>query len=61
MVDVNTVEGHYKSCQPPDPNISGDMPNDGDLVDLLALFAPDEKLRQKILVDNPARLYGFED
>jgi 2-pyrone-4,6-dicarboxylate lactonase len=31
------------------------------LVDLLALFAPDETLRQKILVDNPARLYGFED
>jgi predicted TIM-barrel fold metal-dependent hydrolase len=37
------------------------MPNDGDLVDLLALFAPDATLRQKILVDNPARLYGFED
>ncbi len=45
----------------PHPNISGDMPNDGDLVDLLALFAPDATLRQKILVDNPARLYGFED
>ena len=44
----------------PHPNISGDMPNDGDLVDLLALFAPDKTLRQKILVDNPARLYGFE-
>ena len=37
------------------------MPNDGDLVDLLALFAPDQKLRQKILVDNPAKLYGFGD
>lgn len=36
------------------------MPNDGDLVDLLALWAPDEALRQRILVDNPARLYGFE-
>ena len=45
----------------PHPNISGDMPNDGDLVDLLALFAPDETLRQKILVDNPARLYEFEE
>ncbi len=44
----------------PHPNISGDMPNDGDLVDLMALFAPDETLRQKILVDNPHRLYGFE-
>lgn len=45
----------------PHPNIKGDMPNDGDLVDLVALIAPDEALRQKILVDNPARLYGFED
>jgi predicted TIM-barrel fold metal-dependent hydrolase len=41
----------------PHPNISGDMPNDGDLVDLLALAAPDEELRRRILVDNPDRLY----
>ena len=38
----------------------GHTPNDGDLVDLLAAFAPDEKTRKKILVDNPAALYGFE-
>jgi 2-pyrone-4,6-dicarboxylate lactonase len=38
----------------------GKTPNDGDLADLLLLFAPDEKIRKKILVDNPARLYGFE-
>jgi predicted TIM-barrel fold metal-dependent hydrolase len=38
----------------------GHTPNDGDLVDLLALFAPDEGVRKKILVDNPAALYGFE-
>ncbi|MEE2746143.1 MAG: amidohydrolase family protein [Pseudomonadota bacterium] len=44
----------------PHPNISGDMPNDGELIDLLALFAPDKLLQQKILVNNPARLYGFE-
>jgi 2-pyrone-4,6-dicarboxylate lactonase len=37
----------------------GHTPNDGDLVDLLALFAPDEQTRRKILVDNPAALYGF--
>lgn len=37
----------------------GHTPNDGDLVDLLALFAPDESIRKNILVDNPARLYGF--
>jgi len=33
------------------------MPNDGDLLDLLALWAPDEAQRKKILVDNPTRLY----
>lgn len=38
----------------------GHTPNDGDLVDLLAAFAPDEAVRKKILVDNPAALYGFE-
>lgn len=35
------------------------MPNDGDLLDLLAVWAPDEALRRRILVDNPAELYGF--
>jgi len=38
----------------------GHTPNDGDLVDLLAAFAPDETTRKRILVDNPAALYGFE-
>ncbi|MCX7685768.1 MAG: amidohydrolase family protein [Acetobacteraceae bacterium] len=41
----------------PHPNISGDMPNDGDLVDLLAEITDDETLRRKVLVDNPTRLY----
>ena len=44
----------------PHPNITRHMPNDGDLVDLLALYAPDPELRRRIVVDNPARLYGFE-
>jgi predicted TIM-barrel fold metal-dependent hydrolase len=35
------------------------MPDDGDLVDLLADFAPDEATRTRILADNPARLYDF--
>jgi 2-pyrone-4,6-dicarboxylate lactonase len=39
----------------------GKTPNDGDLMDLLALFAPDESMRNKILVENPAALYGFSD
>ena len=35
------------------------MPNDGDLLDALAVWAPDPAQRRRILVDNPARLYGF--
>jgi len=42
----------------PHPNISQDMPNDGALVDLMATFCPDPALRQKLLVDNPLKLYG---
>src|SRR5919106_621600 len=38
----------------------GKTPNDGDLLDLLTAFAPDEPTRKKILVDNPAVLYGFK-
>jgi predicted TIM-barrel fold metal-dependent hydrolase len=36
------------------------MPNDGDLVDLIPLMAPDPAMQTRILVDNPHRLYGFE-
>ncbi len=43
----------------PHPNIARWMPNDGDLVDLLPLYAPDPALQRRILVENPARLYGF--
>ena len=37
----------------------GQIPNDGDLLNMLLDFAPDEDARRKILVDNPARLFGF--
>lgn len=43
----------------PHPNVGKHMPNDGDLVDLFAQMAPEPGLQKKILVDNPARLYGF--
>lgn len=43
----------------PHPHFSIPMPNDGDLIDLLARWAPDETVRNRILVDNPAALYGF--
>ena len=42
----------------PHPNVR-QMPDDGDLLDLLAAFAPDESIRNGILVDNPMRLYDF--
>jgi predicted TIM-barrel fold metal-dependent hydrolase len=35
------------------------MPNDGDLADMLEAWAPDPQLRQRVLVDNPAVLFGF--
>lgn len=35
------------------------MMNVGDLLDLLVDWVPDEKLRNRILVDNPHRLFGF--
>jgi len=44
----------------PHPNVGKHMPNDGDLMDLFAQMAPTPELQRKILVDNPARLYGFE-
>lgn len=36
-----------------------EVPDDGHLLDLLAQWAPQEAQRRAILVDNPARLYGF--
>lgn len=41
----------------PHPNISADMPNDGELVNLLARAIPDDARRTQVLVTNPATLY----
>jgi predicted TIM-barrel fold metal-dependent hydrolase len=43
----------------PHPDLSGPMPDAGDLLDALWHWCQDEVLWRKILVDNPARLYGF--
>jgi predicted TIM-barrel fold metal-dependent hydrolase len=43
----------------PHPNLDGHMPDDGELLDLLADWAPSQAARNNILVDNPAALYGF--
>ena len=42
----------------PHPNVKV-MPNDGALVDLIPLIEPDPVNQKKLLVDNPARLFGF--
>ena len=39
--------------------LKGDMPNTTELLDLLVDWIPDEVIRNRILVDNPAALYGF--
>jgi 2-pyrone-4,6-dicarboxylate lactonase len=43
----------------PHAGISVPMPNDGDLLDFLIAAAPQERARQLILADNPAKLYGW--
>lgn len=42
----------------PHPNVTGEVPNDGELVDLLFQACPDASVRQQILVHNPLQLYA---
>ncbi|NOR62542.1 MAG: amidohydrolase family protein [Rhodobacteraceae bacterium] len=41
----------------PHPNMKSHMPDDGALVDFIPRIAPTATLQQKLLVDNPMRLY----
>jgi 2-pyrone-4,6-dicarboxylate lactonase len=41
----------------PHPNLKNHMPDDGLLVDFIPHIAPTKELQQKLLVDNPTRLY----
>ncbi|WP_439590201.1 amidohydrolase family protein [Hydrogenophaga sp.] len=43
----------------PHPIYSGPMPNDADLVDLIPSWTPGAEAQEKMLVTNPAQLYGF--
>jgi 2-pyrone-4,6-dicarboxylate lactonase len=43
----------------PHPNHQGPIPDDGELVDLIADIAPTPQARQALMVDNPQRLYDF--
>jgi len=45
----------------PHPGLGAQGPtNDGDLVDVIPTYAADADTQHKLLVDNPARLYGFD-
>ncbi len=66
--DVTPFARALVACRPdrilwgtdwPHPICPVPMPNDGDLVDHLADWVPDDEQRRRILVDNPTRLYGF--
>ena len=43
----------------PHPSVEGAAPDDLALMRLLWEWAPDTATRKRILVDNPAKLYGF--
>ena len=43
----------------PHPGLKGQQPDDAILFDLLLDWAPDEQVRNRILVQNPEVLYGF--
>jgi len=42
----------------PHPNVRW-MPDDAGLLELFAAMVPEPDLQRRILVDNPAKLYGF--
>jgi predicted TIM-barrel fold metal-dependent hydrolase len=54
---------HPNAVTPPGKKVTDVTPllqiDDGRLFNQLAVWAPDAAIRNKILVDNPARLYGF--
>lgn len=41
----------------PHPNMKSHIPDDGKLVNMIPFFAPTAELQQKLLIDNPMRLY----
>jgi 2-pyrone-4,6-dicarboxylate lactonase len=45
----------------PHPNHAGPLPDEQQLVELIAAIAPAAEQRQRLLVDNPQRLYRFGD
>lgn len=64
--DVDTIAKSLMDAVPdrvlwgtdwPHPNMKSHMPDDGQLVDRIMQITNTDELRQKILIDNPTRLY----
>jgi hypothetical protein len=56
------ASGGAASAQAPFPSrpvIEGEMPDAGHLFELFQMWTPDPATQHRILVANPARLYGF--
>jgi predicted TIM-barrel fold metal-dependent hydrolase len=45
----------------PHPRVEGEMPDAGHLFELFQMWTPDLATRHRILVTNPANLYGFPE
>lgn len=70
FADAAAIAGAFVSMAPdrvlwgtdwPHPGVGPLGPtNDGDLVDLIPTYADDPALQHKLLVENPAGLYGFD-
>jgi 2-pyrone-4,6-dicarboxylate lactonase len=43
----------------PHPRVEGEMPDAGHLFELFQRWTPDKAMQHRILVTNPAKLYGF--
>jgi hypothetical protein len=47
--------------RPKVPRVGGEMPDAGHLFELFQLWTPDPATQHRILVTNPAKLYGFRN
>jgi predicted TIM-barrel fold metal-dependent hydrolase len=57
LLIVHAPERVLWGTDSPHPNTHGFLPDDGDLVNVLAEFTEED--RQRLLVENPARCFGF--
>jgi predicted TIM-barrel fold metal-dependent hydrolase len=57
LIAANPARLRWRS-DGPHTEVRENMPDDGELLDLLALWADDAAVRNDILVRNPAALYG---